>query len=129
MAVAKNSIYRGWNAPFTGGNQGLMSLQADERLIKNDILQLLLTAPGERLMLPDFGTPIRTAPFEQLDQTTMDELERAIRSALDVYEPRVTIEDVLLEKDEGNNLLNIKIFGKLRTDIEKKLLVEAQVKI
>jgi hypothetical protein len=129
MAVVKNSIYRGWNAPFVGGNQGLMSLQSDERLIKNDILQLLLTSPGERVMMPNFGTPIRTAPFEQLDQVTTDELERAIRRSLDAYEKRVIVDDVLLSRIDEHNLLDIKIFVRLRTDIEKKLLIEAKVKI
>lgn len=129
MAVVKNPIYRGWNAPFTGGNQGLMSLQSDERLIKNDILQLLLTSPGERVMMPEFGTPLRTAPFEQLDNVTMDELSEAIKRSLDMYEKRVIVEDVFLSKSDDENMLNIKVFIKLRTDIEKKLLIEAKVRI
>jgi hypothetical protein len=52
-------IWFGFNPPFIGGQQKVMSRQEDLRLIKNDLLQLLLTVPGERVHRPTFGSPIR----------------------------------------------------------------------
>ena len=104
------SRWQGYNAPFVGGNQTLMSLQADERLIKNDILQLLLTSPGERVMRPDFGTVVRKAPFEQGDSRLMNAIKDSIMEALSIYEPRVEINDIQLTMEPDRNKLDIKVF-------------------
>ena len=85
----------GFNPPFLGGAQNVMSPQQDERLIKNDILQILLTIPGERVMRPDFGTPLRAYPFELLDSPAeLDTLSETIKSQITKYEERVIVNSV-----------------------------------
>ncbi|MDP1712439.1 MAG: GPW/gp25 family protein [Candidatus Nanopelagicaceae bacterium] len=126
MAVA---AYRGYNAPFTGGLQHLLSHQANERLIKNDILQLLLTAPGERVMMPDFGTVIRKLPFEQADERLMSEVQQSVRQAMDRYEKRVNVNDVVVELNQDEQSMIIKVFCTLKDEVQKKILVEAKISL
>jgi phage baseplate assembly protein W len=123
------AAYRGFNAPFVGGNQLLMSYQADERLIKNDILQLLLTAPGERVMLPDFGTVIRRVPFEQADAQLTNDVADSVRQAMARYETRVDVEDVLVDLNEDDHSMVIKVFVKLKDEVQRKILVEAKIRL
>lgn len=104
----------GYNAPFIGGNQSVLSMQVDERIVKNDLLQLLMTAPGERVMRPDFGTAIRTFLFEQQSQDALDNLRSDIIQKIEKYEPRVITTDVQLSVLDNN--LNIKIYGYYNLD-------------
>lgn len=106
-----DGVWFGFNAPFYGGLEKVMSRQVDERLIKNDLLQLIMTVPGERFGRPDFGTNLRITTFEQMDQETLDELSDDIANQIRKYEPRVTITSVLIQKDEDRNLINVKIYG------------------
>ena len=106
----------GINAPFLGGAQNVLTRQEDERLIKNDLLQLLLTAPGERVMRPDFGTQIRPSLFDLSDQGTIDALNDNIREQIERFERRVTATDIITELDSDENLLTIKVFGFLNID-------------
>lgn len=106
----------GINAPFLGGAQNVLSRQVDERLIRNDLLQLLLTAPGERVMRPLFGTRIREFLFDNAVDQDLQELRQDIRTQIESFERRVTVTDVLVQSDPDNNLLTIKVFGFLNVD-------------
>lgn len=101
----------GFNPPFLGGAQNVMSKQMDERLIKNDIMQLLLTLPGERVHRPDFGTQLRSYPFELMDdQAEMDILRGDIQDKLEKYEERVRVNRVdVLASDASPHLLVVNV--------------------
>lgn len=108
-------IWYGFNAPFIGGPEGVLSRQTDERLIRNDLLQLLLTSPGERIMRPDFGSPIRRYVFENMDRASLNSLKDAINQTILDNEPRVIVSDIILTPYD-NGVLDIKIFGVFNID-------------
>jgi len=116
--------YYGYNPPFLGGPQNVLSRQEDEQLIKNDILQLLLTIPGERVMRPDFGVNLRNAVFEQNDESTVANLEIEIRRKVEKYDQRVIVDDVQITTDISNNGMFIRIFARLRRDPSRYVNVE-----
>jgi phage baseplate assembly protein W len=62
--------------------------------IKADLLQLLLTNPGERVMLPEYGTPLRELFFEPNDPTLEVEAKRLIADSITRWEPRIEIQDI-----------------------------------
>lgn len=103
--------YFGYNAPFFGGKEAIFSRQTDIKLIKNDLLQLLLTSPGERLYRPDFGSNIRSFLFEQITNIAISNLEANILAAIAKYEPRVRATSVTVNTDVDNNIVIIKVFG------------------
>lgn len=103
-------IYFGYGLPFIS-NAGILPLQADERLIKNDLLSLLLTSPGQRVMKPTFGTRINLFQFEQMTPGDLSNLRSNIINAIRNYEPRVELIDVRVEESAVANTVNIKIVG------------------
>lgn len=127
--MKKKNYYYGFNPPFIGGPQNVMSKQVDERLIKNDILQLLLTSRGERVMRPDFGTDIRSMVFEALDSTALDILRDNITDAITTYEPRVDIVSLNLYRDNQRNGLQISLVVKLKLDPTQVLTIDRLVKL
>ena len=107
----------GYNAPFIGGPEGVMSKQADDRLVKNDLLQLLMTSPGERVMRPDFGSGIRNFLFQNIDDSDLDSLKLNIQNAIQTYEPRVSVSEISIEKQSDDNKIHIKVYGTFKTDV------------
>ena len=86
---------RGYWYSQTGSNQ-----------IKSDLLCLLLTNPGERVMIPDFGTPLKKLLFEQNDVVLRTEVKRVISSAIKKWEPRIVVQNIEVSSQIDENSLN-----------------------
>ncbi len=118
------ATYFGMNPPFWGGPQNILSRQEDEKLIKNDLLQLLLTVPGERVHRPSFGVQLRTAIFEQNTPDHLAALEVAISEAIATHEPRVRVLELSLTAKADSNAVNIKLVTELVKDPKVKLTID-----
>lgn len=73
---------------------GLLPTIYDIQAVKADLMQLLLTNPGERVMMPDFGTPLRKLLFEQNDPTIYDKIRSVIIASISQWEPRIVVTEV-----------------------------------
>lgn len=58
---------------------------------------ILLTAPGERVMRPDFGCEIWDLMFAPLGPNTFGMMNHAVRRAVVQWEPRVDLLDVTID--------------------------------
>ena len=116
--------YYGFNPPFLGGPQNVLSRQEDEQLIKNDLLQLLLTVPGERVNRPEFGTPLRSYVFEQGSQSDLLALQQDVIQAIASFEKRVNKEFLQITFNEDENKLMIKLIVSLKKDPKRQLTIQ-----
>jgi uncharacterized protein len=85
---------RGWSFPLMIGDGGEAALVADEDDIRQAIQIILATAPGERVMRPDFGSGLKALVFEPLNTTTIEMVSTRVSEALAQWEPRITVLDV-----------------------------------
>jgi phage baseplate assembly protein W len=60
-------------------------------LIRQSLLILLSTFPGERVMRPDYGCELLTLTFASNDDTTAGLAIHYVRQAVERFEPRVKI--------------------------------------
>src|SRR6476619_6728034 len=60
-------------------------------LIRQSLLLLLSTYPGERVMRPDYGCELLTLAFARNDDTTAGLAIHYVRQAVERFEPRVRI--------------------------------------
>ncbi|MDP6584876.1 MAG: GPW/gp25 family protein [Anaerolineales bacterium] len=88
----------------------MLSKQSGDRIVQNDLLQLLRTIPGERVMRPTWGTHIMQSLFDGIDDETIGSLQSNIVRAMLRYEPRITA-NVTVTADENNNTLTIRVEG------------------
>lgn len=102
-------LYYGFNNPFIGGQQGIMSTQFDEEIVKNDIIRLLLTVPGERIYRPRFGTRLRTMVFDTLDASDLIVLRNEIQTAIAENDERVNIINLELTMNDNESRLDVKL--------------------
>jgi len=82
--------------PFRIGPDGRSATPAsDVDHVRDELLQLLLTAPGERLYLPDFGGGVRRLVFEPASEALRGVVKARITSALTRFlGHRLTVEMV-----------------------------------
>jgi phage baseplate assembly protein W len=118
------AIYFGMNPPFFGGQQNVLSRQEDERLLKNDILQLLMTVPGERVMRPDFGVHLRSFVFDQMTDVDLAALQLEITEAINRQEQRVTVDSVDIVRDDDRNQISVRIIVTVKKDPKRQLTIE-----
>jgi len=60
-----------------------------ERYVRGLVLQTLLTAPGERINRPEFGTPIPQLLFAAINEEIADLVKAQIHRAMDLWLDRI----------------------------------------
>lgn len=86
--------FKGAPYPITRNVRGLLASPGSLDQIKADLLVLLLTNPGERVMLPDYGTPLRELLFEPNDQRLEQKARDMIIQSIRTWEPRITVDQI-----------------------------------
>ena len=73
--------------------------------IKQNFKTLILTAPGERIMDPEFGVGLHRYLFEPMSGSVMDQLVQKIREQKDIYIPALNIEEIQFQTSDENSTL------------------------
>ena len=73
---------------------GGVALVSGEMAIRQSVLMLLATIPGERVMRPDYGCDLHRLIFSPADDTTAGLAIHHVRQALERWEPRIELLDV-----------------------------------
>lgn len=106
----------GWTAPVSLNAEGQVDLAHEETAVRQSIWMILSTAPGERLMRPDFGCGIHELVFAPNSAETIGQVTNAVNQALISWEPRIDLEnvDAFPDGDQPNRLI-IQINYRVRT--------------
>ncbi|HSB71329.1 MAG TPA: GPW/gp25 family protein [Candidatus Methylomirabilis sp.] len=89
----------GWKFPVRLSEQGEFTLSRYEEDIRESIWIILSTAPGERLMRPDFGCGIHEFVFAPNTTRTAGLVRQKVEEALNRWEPRIEVQEVRVEAD------------------------------
>jgi phage baseplate assembly protein W len=104
----------GWQFYVGVDDQGRIANAAYEESIRQAIGIILRTAPGERVMRPDFGCGIHDLVFEVNSASTATRVATQVRQALLRWEPRINVSDVQVTAGEDDAVLFIGIEYKVR---------------
>ncbi|MCM1100731.1 MAG: GPW/gp25 family protein [Clostridium sp.] len=92
----------GWKFPFTiSARHGRVELSDARENIRESVEIILLTEPGERLLHPEFGTGLRQFLFENIDDRTVETIQREVRNSLRMWERRIEDVEVSAGPEEG----------------------------
>jgi len=84
------------------GSDGRVAWSAGPGNIRDCIRIILLTEPGERVMLRSFGGGLQRFLFEPNIVTTHRLIQKHITQALERWEPRIKLTTVYVEPDPGD---------------------------
>jgi phage baseplate assembly protein W len=103
MAPVSNKAFLGvgWNFPVVqaGGETAMASYEED---VRQAVLIILFTNPGERVMRPDFGAGLNDFLFEPINTTTLATIQKRIKDSLIDWEPRIDVMSVSVTPDDKN---------------------------
>jgi phage baseplate assembly protein W len=96
--------------PFGVGKDGrTLNIGSSEEHLRDEMMQLVLTNPGERLNLPEFGGGVRMLVFEGADKTTESMTRARITQAINRWlGHRATLEDLQTTVENGKIEILIK---------------------
>ena len=84
---------------------GIALTKTLKETIKQNLKMLVLTAPGERLMIPEYGVGLRNYLFEQNISAVRTDLGNAIRDQVALFMPFIKI----IELEFGSSPVNPQI--------------------
>jgi len=115
MNEQKDFLGRGWAMPVElDPRTGLVASVAYEEDIRQSMRIILETAPGERVMRPNFGCGIHELVFSVVDSTAIEQIRSTVQEALRRCEARIDVLDVTVEEAAARE-------GKLLVQIEYRV--------
>lgn len=97
--------------PLTfGDNPNYQNISNINQLVQQNLKNLCLTVPGERLMDSNFGVGMKTFLFEQNLEVTYGDIAARVDEQVSIYMPFIEVDDVVIFPDEDNeNLVHVQI--------------------
>jgi len=91
--------------PVTGD----VALRYDDQSVIRSVRNLLLTNKYDRLFQPDIGSNVTKLLFENIDPLTATLLQTEIKSTIKNFEPRVSIQSVVVQPNVDQNAYNVSL--------------------
>jgi phage baseplate assembly protein W len=109
-----------------GGAEISTSTSQEHEHIRESIVQILGTRPGERFMNPEFGSKLKDLVFEQNDEVLKGLIRHHVIDAIKRWEKRVVITAVSFDDSIRNKDLNqlpvIISYRVIQTQVEGNLV-------
>jgi phage baseplate assembly protein W len=92
---------------FPNKDQWVFNLGSDLEILASSIKMLLITAKGERLMNPDYGTDLRRIIFELNVGAIESIIQQEIVNALNTFEPRASIRSIAVDRTTNSRAVSV----------------------
>jgi hypothetical protein len=125
MSAASDRTYlgNGFSFPFQVNLQGGVQLSHTTRSVEESIWIILRTDLGERVYRPDFGSRLSELAFMPLNSQTLILIRLYVQEALERWEPRILLEEVLTNPDTVLGRVDITVNYRLVDTYDRRSLV------
>lgn len=104
--------------PFHVDELGQVAALTGDDNLRAKIVEILLTAPGERVMLPEFGCGLRDLVFDPSNEILLATTEFTVSRALTRWLPgEILVEDVRVASNDGE--LSVEVVYSRRDRLER----------
>ncbi|MCA9972372.1 MAG: GPW/gp25 family protein [Anaerolineales bacterium] len=122
--MSPDIIGQGWAFPPGIDIRGGIALARGDAEVEQAMRIVLLTAKGQRVMRPDFGSRLHELVFAPNNSHTTAQARRFVEEALGMWEPRINVREVTARPDpEYDNALLIEISYEVKATLDKRTLV------
>jgi phage baseplate assembly protein W len=95
----------GFGFPLNGNAVFVPTYQTRDQ-IKANLVNYLLTNRGERVFNPNFGADLRNLLFENVLDTTTEDLRERIQNDISLYFPEVQVRQIIFDNIPDTNTIN-----------------------
>ena len=125
ITTTKTQTYKDIDLTFTARSIGDVFKKTDAAAVKQSVKNLLLTNHGDKPFLPFFGGNLNSFLFENMEDLDEMEIQDAVSTAINNYEPRAVLEQVKVHTLPESNTIDIRVtFRVVNTFEEVELNVE-----
>jgi phage baseplate assembly protein W len=104
----QKNIAIGVSLPFNGPGV-FNSTYSTKDQIKSNLVNLLLTSIGERVMNPNFGTELRRFLFEGITDNNIELLRESLLNSITIYVPGITVTSIDVAPNADYNLIDLSV--------------------
>ena len=120
------SVAVGYGFPIDGPAVFIPTYTTREQT-KANLINYLLTNKGERVFNPFFGADLRNLLFENIVDSTQDDLLVIIQDNIGLYFPTVVIKEIKFDNDVDRNTVNFVLTYQIENfGIEDTINIELQ---
>lgn len=104
----------GWSFPPAAAPTGDLTMAAYDKDVRQAVLIILQTAPGERVMRSDFGAGLSDLVFEPISTSLLALIKHRVQTALTVWEPRIDVDEVTVTAEPAVGRIDVAIGYQVR---------------
>jgi phage baseplate assembly protein W len=104
----QKNIAIGVSLPFNGPGV-FNSTYSTKEQTKSNLVNLLLTSIGERVMNPNFGTELRKFLFEGITDNNIELLKESLLNSISIYVPGITVTSIDVAPNADYNLIDLSV--------------------
>jgi len=104
----QKNIAIGVSLPFNGPGVFNKTYSTKDQ-IKSNVINLLLTNRGERIMNPNFGADIKDLLFEGMTDNLKSVIQDRITTSFTTYIPQASIRNIDVVFSEDTNTINVTV--------------------
>lgn len=121
----KPSTAIGVSIPFNQPNV-FTSVYTTQEQLKYNLINFILTEPGERLYDPLFGLGLRRKLFQQITEGYFEELKDYISTKIEAYFTNIEIGDLNIIDNLNNSITVSLSYTIKRTGVEDQILINIE---
>jgi phage baseplate assembly protein W len=104
----QKNIAIGVSLPFNGPGV-FNSTYTTKDQIKSNLVNLLLTSIGERVMNPNFGTELKRFLFEGITDSNLEYIQNSVLNSIAIYIPEITVTSIIVQPNTDYNSIDLNI--------------------
>jgi phage baseplate assembly protein W len=104
----QKNIAIGVSLPFNGPGVFNSTFTTKDQ-IKSNLVNLLLTSTGERIMNPNFGTFLKRFLFEGITDSNLESLKDNLLNSISIYIPDITVTSIVITPNTDYNSIDLNI--------------------
>jgi phage baseplate assembly protein W len=112
----------GVSLPFNGGGVFNKTYSTQDQ-IKSNLINLLLTYKGERILNPEFGADLPKLLFEPITNELINKIQDQIISSINTYVPEIILTNIVVTPDIDYGTLYVVIEYQFKVSGNKDKIV------
>lgn len=112
----------GVSLPFNGGGVFNKTYSTQDQ-VKSNLINLLLTYKGERILNPEFGADLPRLLFEPITNDLIKKIQDQIVTNVNIYIPEIILTNIEVTPDIDHNTLYVMVEYKLKISGNKDKII------
>ena len=131
------AILRGFGRiPFEPTPRGYLPINEDSNVIKANLLTLINTFEGERVMMPEYGSELDKKLFSPNTPNLHDDIKEIILNLIERWEPAIVVNDLTVGKpglsqigsdEDPDHIVYVRLEFALKTNLSLNETLEVLV--